>query len=207
PMVMANIESMTFPRDNCAYDCSSGSSGAACDTTKATGSCRPGADDGGRFGDTGEWDIKTYLAINHGILPEDAIPAAIECFRCDGGIFPPIPTRNEVLKWELDTALAGPPGSTAEDLQNNHPQCGTPPTGTANRRFMPIVVTDCRNVEPGKTTIQVSKIIVVLLTEAISFGPENDNKNLYGEITEVSDGGGTGSIVEDLTIRIFKLAR
>ena len=72
---------------------------------------------------------------------------------------------------------------------------------------MSIVVTDCRNADPGKTTIVVSKVITVLLTEAISFGPSNDNKNLYGEITEVSEGGGQGDILDDLTIRIFKLAR
>ena len=36
--VMAGIERMTFPRDNCAYNCASGNSGAACDTAAATGS-------------------------------------------------------------------------------------------------------------------------------------------------------------------------
>ena len=208
PAVMNNIQSTGFPRDNCAYDCSSGTGGNACDLAAANGSCRPGVS-GGRFGDTGEWDIASYMSKNHGTADWTAAVPAIACFRCADGdaATPDMPTRNEVYSWELDNVLAGPPGTTGEDLQNNHPQCGTPALGTVNRRYLPIVLTDCSNVEPGKTTITVQKVIVVLLTEAMGFGPENDNKNLYGEITEVTEEPGLGGILEDVTIRTFKLAQ
>ena len=173
------IQAMPFPRDNCAYDPPYGDA-----------SCRPGTNDGGRFGDTGEWDIYTYMKINHSI-DFDPVTSTISCSRCDAGVDPQIPTRMEVFEWErdsLDLAVSpGPlPGETGitEDLMGNFPNCGVPVIDL-ERRLIPIAIADCRNVSPGQTTIIAPKVMIILLTEAVGFGPEGfgDNKNIYGEIT------------------------
>ena len=173
------IEAMPFPRDNCAYEPPYGDAG-----------CRPGADDGGRFGDTGEWDIDTYMLINHG--DNDWFVLGIPCSRCDAGVFPEIPSRLEVFEWERDnTNLAVSPGPTiTEDLMTNFPNCGLP-VADPERRKVPIAIADCRDVKSGQSTVIASKVMIILLTEAVGFGPEGfgDNKNIYGEITGFADIG------------------
>ena len=223
-----NINAMTFPRDDCAYQTLHSTPSG--DVTLGNGTCRPGANGTderiGRIGNSGHWDIETYMAINHAGYPgwEDLYNMGLgplSCSRCDSGVGPQYPRRFEVFEWERDSVLTeAPPGpdqpedlavspdivtetvdpdtgvvtetiTVWEDLVGEPPNCGMEAATTVERRLIPIAVVDCSADPTGKSFVIMEQVLIILLTEAVGFGPEGqgDNKNIYGEITGFTEIG------------------
>ena len=235
-----DINAMTFPRDDCAYQTLHSTPSG--DVTLGNGTCRPGANGTderiGRIGNSGHWDIETYMAINHAGYPGgwvdlyDLGAGPLSCSRCDSGVGPQYPRRFEVFEWERDSVLtAAPPGpdqpedlavspdivtetvdpdtgvvtetiTVWEDLVGDPPNCGVPAASTVERRLIPIAVVDCRGEPTGKSFVIMEQVMIILLTEAVGFGPEGqgDNKNIYGEITGFTNIGLLNSIERNVIV-------
>jgi Flp pilus assembly protein TadG len=184
---IADIDKMTLPRDNCTYAPPYGDA-----------SCRPGVADGGRFGIDGSWDVATYMQVNHGL---DNWPANMGFFADElGGN--PTPTRYEVHQAEL---AAPPPSQLVPDTAGQSteiiPACGLP-VAVPERRIIPIVVTDCSDIGGGQQQITILQIVELFLTEAVGFGPEKDNKNIYGEVVGVTDAGPLTNVARHVIVLV-----
>ena len=182
--ILTDITTMTYPRDSCAYDFA----------PEGDSSCKPSASDGGRFGD-GVWDYQTYLIKNHGMtLPIDLTTFDSNRHSTSLG---EEPTRYEVYLYENSLGVDEPSPSP----ETPYPSCGVE-VAAPDRRLIPVIVADCTEATGGKTDITPLQLITLFLTEAVGFGPELDNKNIYGEVVDVGELGTLATIKRHIVMLV-----
>ncbi len=177
-------EAMGFPRDKCAYPAPDGPDN--CGTLTS----------GARFGD-GDWDIETYMKINHDIefdlsvsTTDPAIPGPLDFLDFDGDRRV---TRHDVYMWELsDYPNNLPAGLSAntEELPMDPMQCFTqspPEKAVPDRRELIVAVLNCNYHDVKGATPDVPVLMWVKLFMTEPMGTFESNNDLYAEIVERAD--------------------
>ncbi|MFC3080039.1 pilus assembly protein TadG-related protein [Phenylobacterium terrae] len=159
------------------------------DACFAAGSC---PNMGGRMGD-GNWDIVSYMRVNHRSPATATIGGVTYTFNYAAGTVSPSPrpTRYEVYRWEIDNArIPGeytPSGSGAWTQEKGAPRCfsGTVPSAP-DRRIIPVAVLNCEALEAeyglnGGSTPPLPAIgfAKVFLTEPMGSGSDDV---IWGEL-------------------------
>ena len=186
---------MGFPRDKCSYPAPDGPDN--CDLMTS----------GARFGD-GEWDIATYMWINHGIPLDPILVSTLNTttlgphqyldFNGDGRV-----TRHDVYLWELSIEMpAGPLSSyTEEESSEVTMQCATegmPEETEPDRRELVIAVLNCNYHEVKGATPDVPVLMWVKLFMTEPMGTYESNNDLYAEFVGPADMGIVGRNVVQL---------
>ncbi len=153
--VSPEIQAMGYPRDNCAY--SSGGS-----------SCVPSGSEG-QFGD-GQWDIATYMAVNHGYSDWTEVFANDPDLILDEFNAANPPHRFDIFKWEL--GIDGGANRLPQQDPALFPEFGTSqfpadPIRENSRRTMTVAVVDCEGIK-GRTPINPLEWFDIFLTEPMS---------------------------------------
>lgn len=172
---------MGFPRDKCAYPAPDGPDN--CDTLTS----------GARFGD-GDWDIETYMKINHGeefdlsvSTANPLIPGPLDFldFDGDGRV-----TRHDVYMWELSDYPDNLPAglwSNTEELSMESMQCfydSPPAEANPDRRELVVAVLNCNYFDVKGATSDVPVLLWVKLFMTEPMGVFESNNDLYAEIVE-----------------------
>jgi hypothetical protein len=158
-------DAIGFPRDKCAYP--------APDGPDDCGSLTSGA----RFGD-GDWDIETYMKINH----DREGPFDFLDVNGDGRV-----TRHDVYTWELSDYpdhLPGGPRSITEEEPMDPMQCAaeSPPEETdPDRRELVIAVLNCNYHDVKGATPDVPVLMWIRLFMTEPMGTYESNNDLYAE--------------------------
>jgi hypothetical protein len=177
---------MGFPRDKCAYPAPDGPNN--CDALTS----------GARFGD-GDWDIVSYMWINHGILLDplsvstsDATTLGLHQyldFNVDGRV-----TRHDVYMWELsdypDNMPAGGLSSNTEEEPMDPMQCAAespPELASPDRRELVIAVLNCNYHDVKGATPDVPVLMWVRLFMTEPMGTYESNNDLYAEFVGPAD--------------------
>ena len=191
------VDAMGFPRDNCAYpfDAANNPTGGQCDPNLGNT----------QFG-TGDWDVDTYMGVNHGY--SDGI--------ADGQLSAPPPgltndpTRWELYQWELSSSMPGthPLATTVEDP---NPVCSTVP-GPFNpdRRVITAVAVDCTGLNGTETLDScatsgppcIEGFYQLFLTEPM--GAHDGNNDIYAEFIGPALNAGFNTQVARHVVQLYE---
>ncbi len=194
------IEAMSYPYDDCAYSAGEGGSGAC---------MPPGDDSGGRFGD-GNWDILTYMAVNHpppSFAPQDMlgyVNAMDGLDFMDGNV-----SRFEVYLWELVNELSQNVDEEPNPVCFNDP--GEPPappyTNPAqqpeqDRRTICVAAIDCTGLGGGTQTVDPALWVRLFILEPVGVG--GDNKSIYAEFVDPAGCNGPDSNIARNVVQLYE---
>ena len=135
--------------NNCNQSPDAGALGLPRDKCFGTGSC---TNMGGRMGD-GDWDVVSYMSVNHGKPASLTISGVTYGFNYTTGTVTPStpPTRYEVYRWEIDNdRIPGRTGYAASKTpEKGTPQCysGGALAAQPDRRLFPVAVINCQALE------------------------------------------------------------
>ena len=179
-------DAMGFPRDKCAYPAPDGPDNCGTPLTS-----------GARFGD-GDWDIETYMKINHSWdlplsvstkydpLLSQGDPLYDFDSNGDGRV-----TRHEVYMWELsaytDPISAEMPAEMYVLDPMDPMQCFTespPEEADPDRRELIVAVLNCNYYDVKGATPDVPVLLWVKLFMTEPMGTFENNNDLYAEIVE-----------------------
>jgi hypothetical protein len=179
-------DAMGFPRDKCAYPAPDGPDNCGVPLTS-----------GARFGD-GDWDIETYMMINHDIefdlsvsTTNPLIPGPLDFldFNGDGRV-----TRHDVYMWELSIYPDNLPAAvdilgTLEDPMDPM-QCfseSQPEPADPDRRELIVAVLNCNYHKVKGNTPDVPVLMWIKLFMTEPMGTFESNNDLYAEVVERAD--------------------
>ena len=181
-------DAMGFPRDKCAYPAPDGPDDCGTPLTS-----------GARFGD-GDWDIETYMKINHGkdfdlsVSTEDLSISDPLYFRDLDLNGDDRVTRHEVYMWELSDNPDHMPAvvdssDTLEDPMDPM-QCfseSLPEPTDPDRRELIVAVLNCNYHKVKGNTPDVPVLMWIKLFMTEPMGTFESNNDLYAEIVERAD--------------------
>ena len=188
-------DAVGFPRDKCAYPAPDGPDN--CDALTS----------GARFGD-GDWDIATYMWINHGKELDPFTVSTLDTttlglhqyldFNGDGRV-----TRHDVYMWELSNEMPGWPLSPNTDEESSYDsmQCATegmPEETDPDRRELVIAVLNCNYHDIKGSTPDVPVLMWVKLFMTEPMGTYESNNDLYAEFVGPADMDVVGRYVVQL---------
>jgi hypothetical protein len=151
---------------------------------------------GARFGD-GEWDIATYMWINHDIRLNPLTVSTMDTttlgpdqyldFNGDGQV-----TRHDVYMWELSIEMPAAPASswTEEESSEVTMQCATEGMSAEidpDRRELVIAVLNCNYHDIKGSTPDVPVLMWVKLFMTEPMGTYESNNDLYAEFVGPAD--------------------
>ncbi len=178
-------DAMGFPRDKCAYPAPDGPDNCGTPLTS-----------GARFGD-GDWDIETYMKINHDWPLDLSVSTMYDSALSEGDELYPLDfngdgrvTRHDVYMWELsDYPNNLPAGLSAntDELPMDPMQCFTqspPEKAVPDRRELIIAVLNCNYHDVKGSTPDVPVLMWVKLFMTEPMGTFESNNDLYAEIVE-----------------------
>ena len=175
---------MGFPRDKCSYPAPDGPDNCGLMSS------------GARFGD-GEWDIATYMWINHDIRLNPLTVSTMDTttlgpdqyldFNGDGQV-----TRHDVYMWELSIEMPAAPASswTEEESSEVTMQCATEGMSAEidpDRRELVIAVLNCNYHDVKGSTPDVPVLMWVKLFMTEPMGTYESNNDLYAEFVGPAD--------------------
>jgi hypothetical protein len=173
-----DVRALGLPRDRCF----------------ATGTC---PNMGGRMGD-GDWDVVTYMLVNHGKPASAVINGVTYTFNyVTGSVIPATrPTRYEVYRWEIDNdRIPGRTGySASKTPEKGTPQCysGGTLADHPDRRLFPVAVINCQALEAqydisggSSPPLPVQGFVKVFLTEPM----DGSDDTIWGEIVGMVEWG------------------
>jgi Flp pilus assembly protein TadG len=166
---------------------------------------------GGRMGD-GNWDIVSYMRVNHRSPATATIRGVTYTFNYAAGTVSPLPrpTRYEVYRWEIENdRIPGeysPTGSGPFTQEKGGPRCysGTVPSGP-DRRIVPVAVLNCQSLEAeyglngaSSPPLPAVGFVKVFLTEPMGKGHDDI---IWGELVGMLQKGADPWSTDQVEVR------
>ena len=177
-------DAMGFPRDKCAYPAPDGPDDCGTPLTS-----------GARFGD-GDWDIETYMKINHDWPLDLSVSTMYDSALSEGDELYPLDfngdgrvTRHDVYMWELSDFPDNMPAVrdfsyTLEDPMDPM-QCfseSLPEPTDPDRRELIVAVLNCNYHKVKGNTPDVPVLMWIKLFMTEPMGTFENNNDLYAEV-------------------------
>ena len=162
---------------------------------------------GGRMGD-GDWDVVSYMAVNHGKPASATIAGVSYSFNYTAGTVAPAtpPTRYEVYRWEIDNERIPGTYAASKTPEDGAPRCyaGGTPSDTPDRRVLAVAVLDCQalderyNISGGSAPpLPARGFVKVFLTEPMD-GPDD---TIWGEMISILEWGRDAEVRDQVEVR------